>query len=133
MRIHFFLLSWYTNIPNYSLSYNVVYQLQIAHIIARKSRRNNGISHDMKKTLSLSCLLAAACFVVLFISVFVYIGLRVVSKEKDFILDNVDIARLWSKTITSFNSTFNCLIFYWKNKILRVEGTKVIKSMNICR
>jgi hypothetical protein len=31
------------------------------------------------------------------------------------------------------NSTFNCLIFFWKNKILRTEGMKLIKSMKICR
>jgi hypothetical protein len=31
------------------------------------------------------------------------------------------------------NSTCNCLIFFWKNKILRTEGMKVIKGMKICR
>ena len=106
-------------------------------IIARKSSRNNGISPEMKKTLSLknvsSCLLAVACFVVLSIPVFVYIALRVASKQKNFNLDNVDIAGLWAKTIASFNSTFNCLIFYWKNKILRTEGMKLIKGLRICR
>jgi hypothetical protein len=27
------------------------------------------------------------------------------------------------------NSTFNCLIFFWKNNILRTEGMKVIKNI----
>ena len=56
--------------------------------IARKSRRNNGVSPEMKKTFSLknvsSCLLAVACFVVLSIPVFVYIRLRITSKIKSF-------------------------------------------------
>ena len=101
--------------------------------IARKSRRNNGISPEMKKTFSLkntsSCLLAVACFVVLNIPVFVYIGLSMT----EFTLDNALLAGLWASTTTSMNSTCNCSIFYWKNKILRTEGMKVIKSMKICR
>jgi hypothetical protein len=104
--------------------------------IARKSRRNNGISPEMKKTFSLknisSCLLAVACFVVLNIPVVVYIGLSITSKDSST-LDSAFIVGLWAKTITLMNSTFNCLIFYWKNKILRTEGMKVIKSMKICR
>ena len=99
-------------------------------IIARKSRRNNGISPEMKKTFSLknisSCLLAVACFVVLSIPAFVRIGLGMTSK-------NSYIAVVWAKTIASFNSTFNCLIFYWKNKTLRAEGMKIIKGLKICQ
>ena len=104
--------------------------------IARKSRRNNGKSPEKKKTFSLknmsSCLLAVACFVVLSIPTFVYIGLRTSLKESST-LDDARIAGFWSKTFASMNSTFNCLIFYWKNKVLRTEGMKVIKSMKICR
>ena len=104
--------------------------------IARKTRRNNGISPEMKKSFSWknisSCLLAVACFVVLSVPVFVYIGLRT-NLKASATLDNGNIAALWAKTIASMNSTFNCLIFYWKNKVLRTEGMKVIKSMKICR
>ena len=104
--------------------------------VTRKRRRNSGISPEMKKTFSLknisSCLLAVACFVVLSIPTFVYIGLRTISKDPST-LDTAHIVGLWAKTITLMNSTFNCLIFYWKNKILRTEGMKVIKGMKVCR
>ena len=103
-------------------------------IMARKSRRNNRISPEMKKTFSLknisSCLLAVACFVLLSIPWFVYIGLRTNSGDS-WTLDDAHIAALWAITITSMNSTFNCLIFYWKNKILRIEAMKVIKGLRI--
>jgi hypothetical protein len=105
--------------------------------VARKSRRNNRISPETKKTFSLknisSCLLAVVCFVVLRIPVLVYIGLRITSTEKELNLDNALLAALWASTIGAMNSTCNCLIFYWKNKILRTEGMKVIKGMKICR
>ena len=102
--------------------------------IARKSRRSKGA---MKKSFSLknisSCLLAVVCLVVLSIPSFVYVGLRLTSKATTTTFNVVDLVGLWGKTIISFNSTFNCLIFYWKNKILRTEGMRVIKSLKICR
>ncbi len=101
-------------------------------IIARKSRRDNGISPEIKKTFSLknisSCLLAVACFVVLSIPTFVYIGLRITTKNPSTLAD-AEIAAFWSRTIPSMNSTFNCLIFYWKNKVLRAEGIRLLKRI----
>ena len=106
-------------------------------IIVRKSRRNNGISPKIKKTLSFknisSCLLAVACILVLSIPWSVYIGLAINSKETSTLSDSINLARLWGRTFASMNSTCNCLIFYWKNKILRTEGIKLIKGMKLCR
>ena len=105
--------------------------------VARKSRRNKEIPPEMKKSFSLknisSCLFAVACLVLLSITAFVYIGLRLTWKEDEFTLDDAHLAGLWFHTISSMNATFNCLIFYWKNKTLRTEGMKVIKSIKICR
>ena len=106
-------------------------------IIARKSRRNKEISSEMKRTVSLknisSCLLAAACLLVLSIPVSVYIALGIKSKETTKASDNAILARLWARIFISMNSTCNCLIFYWKNKLLRIEGMKLIKGMKPCR
>jgi hypothetical protein len=77
--------------------------------VARKSRRNTGISPEMKKTFSWknisSCLLAVACFVVLNIPVLVYIGLRITLTANELTLDNGILAGLWASTTTSMNST----------------------------
>ena len=104
--------------------------------VARKSRRNNEISPEMKKSFSLkkisNCLLVVACLSVLSIPTFVYTGLTLTSIDTEYILNNVEFVGLWAKTIASMNSTFNCLIFYWKNKTLRAEGMEVIKSIKIC-
>jgi hypothetical protein len=102
--------------------------------IARKSRRN-GLSFGMKK-FSLknvsNCLLAVACFLVLSIPLFVYIGLKRNSIRKTFALDHLNLLLLWIRTIGAMNGTFNCLIFYWRNKILRTEGMNVIKGLKLC-
>ena len=112
-------------------------------LVVRKSRKNKRISPDdiyapdMKKTFSLknisSCLLAVVCVVVLSIPTFVYIGLRINSPETKNTLDNAGLAALWTQTIALMNCTFNCLIFHRKNKVLRTEGLKVLKSLKICR
>ena len=105
-------------------------------LVVRKSRKNK-ISPEMKKTFSLknisSCLLVVACGVVVSIPWFVYIGLRINSPDTEYTLDNANVAGLWGKTMALMNCTFNCIIFYWKNKVLRTEGRKVLKSMKICR
>ena len=102
--------------------------------ISRKSRKNNQIAPEIEKSFSLknisSCLLAVVCLIVLSaIPLSVYIVLKLTSKEKAYTLDNAHLAALWARTTSSMNSSFNCLIFYWKNKILRAEGMKVIKSI----
>jgi hypothetical protein len=106
-------------------------------LVVRKSRKNKRISPVIKKTVSLknisSCLLVVACVVVLSIPTCVYIGLRINSPETANTLDNATVAGVWAITIASMNCTFNCLIFYWKNKVLRTEGLKVLKSLKICR
>ena len=106
-------------------------------LVVGKSHKNKRISPDMKKTFSLknisSCLLAVACVVVLSIPWCVYIGLRINSPETAYTLDNATLAGMWARTIVLVNCTFNCLIFYWKNKVLRTEGWKVLISLKICR
>ena len=106
-------------------------------LVVRKSRKNKRISSDMKKTFSLknvsSCLLVVVCVVVVSIPAGVYVGLRINSPETKDTLDNATLALIWTITISLMNCTFNCLIFYWKNKVLRTEGWKVLKSLKICR
>ena len=105
--------------------------------VARKSRKNKGILPEMKKSFSFrnisGCLLVVGCLLVLYIPNVVYIVLRLTSKARENTLDNAALAGIWSVTTAAMNSTFNCLIFYWKNKALRTEGMKVIKSIKISR
>ena len=93
-------------------------------LVVRKSSKNKRISPEIKKTFSLknisSCLLVVACLMVLSIPTFVYIGLRINSPGTAYTLDNANLASFWARTIASMNCTFNCLIFYWKNKVLYV-------------
>ena len=106
--------------------------------IIRKSRRDRGVLPEMKETFSLkdvsSCLLAVACYVTLSIPVFVYVGLSINYTQGTLAFDHhLNLVGYWAQTIASMNPTFNCIIFYWKNKVLRSEGLKVVKSIQILR
>ena len=103
-------------------------------LVVRKSQKDNKILHGKKKEYSTSkqnssCLLVVACFIVTSIPAFVYVVLD--SGKTAFSLDNANLASIWAETIALTNCTFNSLIFYWKNKTLRSEGLKVVKSMKI--
>ena len=103
------------------------------YMIARKSRRNKTKSPEMRRKFSLkkisNCLLSTACFTVLSIPIFVLIGLNMTSN----LFEERLILHYWVRTIPSINGTCNCLIFYWKNNVLRTEGMKVIKGIKVCR
>ena len=104
--------------------------------VIRKSRRHRGVSPETRgkfliKNIS-SCLLAVACYMTLSIPVFVGIGMTYA--QTTLTLDSrVHLIVVWCVALNSMNSTFNCLIFYWKNKVLRAEGWKVIKGIKIFR
>ena len=98
--------------------------------IVRKMRKNNVISPKVTTMVKLksisSCLLALACLVLLFIPTGIYIAYNYAEGSTSV---NVLISGTWASTILSMNSTFNSLIFYWKNKILRTEGMKMLKKL----
>ena len=79
------------------------------------------------KTIS-TCSLAVACFFIRCCPQIIYSALRLTSEAP---LNDRDVVlfRLWSNTFVSMNSTFNCLIFFWKNSILLREGMKIVKRL----
>ena len=110
-------------------------------IIAKSKRDNDRIASyndQERKTLKLhfkdisTCLLAVICFFVCSSPQMIYSTLRLTSKTP-FHDSRVIIFHLWSCTFVSMNSTFNCLIFFWRNSILRREGIKIISCIQSTR
>ena len=95
-----------------------------------KGIRRNAVAHDGKQEMKLknisSCFLAVACFVVLLIPTIIFIAFGFSEKPT---LITIKLSWLWTKTIISMNSTYNCLIFFWKNKILRMEAIRIINML----
>jgi hypothetical protein len=75
-----------------------------------------------------TCSLAVGCFFCCFCPYVIYAALGLASEtllsESQFLL-----FYLWSGTFCSLNSTFNCVIFFWRNSVLRREGIKIVNAL----
>ena len=88
-------------------------------------------SHEERKKRKINlknistCCLAVGCFFICSFPQIIYSVLRfteTVAYDRHGWLFN-----LWSTTLFTMNSTFNCLIFFWRNSVLRREGMKIAK------
>ena len=109
-------------------------------IIAKSKRENESVaptraatsSHPERKRRILifkhfsTCSLAVACFFICSLPQIIQSATRLTS-NKTFYDRQVLIFGIWAGTFFSMNSTFNCLIFFWRNSVLRREGMKVVK------
>ena len=73
-----------------------------------------------------TCSLAVGCFFVCSFPRIIYSATRLTS-NMPFYNRQVLLFNIWSVTSLFMNSTFNCLIFFWRNSILCREGKKIIK------
>ncbi len=73
-----------------------------------------------------TCSLAVGCFLLCSSPQIIYSALRLASGEPPS--NTKFLFVLWSNTLLSMNSTFNCLIFFWRNSILRQEGKRTINA-----
>ena len=77
-----------------------------------------------------TCLLAVCCFFfcslpAIGISIWVNISNPPTEDRQAILFD------IWASTFFSMNSTFNSLIFFWKNSTLRREGMKIVNNCGL--
>ena len=99
--------------------------------ISRKVRRRKAASHEQRITINLknisTCLLSVACIVLLSMPASVYIVFDITTKRES--TSNAGLSYIWAASICAMNCTFDSLIFFWKNKVLRIEGIKILKTL----
>ena len=112
------------------LNYNIL-------IIAKSKREvENSATTDGQKTRNKrklnsknisTCSIAIGCFFVCALPLNIYSVLRstgALSTERD-----IKLNRFRTVTLANMNFTLNCLIFFWRNSILRREGIKTVKCL----
>ena len=87
-----------------------------------EERKNRKINFKKIST----CSLTVGCFLMCSIPQIIWSIWSVASKAPSNDTQAI-MLNIWSTTFVSMNSTFNCLILFWRNSILRREGTKIIK------
>ena len=109
-------------------------------MIARKVRRDIASRGDNTSSPEIStlrdnlkkistCLLAVGCLFLLYIPVFIFIAFHLAG----FKFGENTIFKMvifWTRTVSNANSTLNCLIFFWKDDVLRREGKKAVKALS---
>ena len=78
-----------------------------------------------------TCSLAVACYFLCCCPYIAYLAFRRLGSEEQSYDGQVLFFNLWATTFGSVNSTLNCVIFFWRNSVLRHEGMKIIKALNI--
>ncbi len=116
-------------------------------LVAKQHRENNvsnvvsPCSDDRKKKKKLillefkkafTCFLAVICFLLCSLPGIV-ISWLCLAWNTPLYDEKVLHLTLWMPTISSMNATFNCLILFWKNQLLRHEGMKTIKCFQPAR
>ena len=97
-------------------------------VIARKVHREREVSPGKRTTMNLknisTALWAVACTLLLSIPISFDIAFELAGK-----FTNANLSCTWSFTCVAMNFTLNSLILFWKNKILRTEGIKILKTL----
>ena len=110
----------------------------ISRKVCRESaRRRDSTSSPAASTLSVNlktispCLLSVGWFMLAYIPVgLVYVVMFTQNLKSHN--TSIKMARFWTGTVACTNSTVNCLIFFWKNDVLRREGMKTVKDLKDC-
>ena len=99
--------------------------------ISKEVRRRNATSPEKRTTINLksisTCSLVVACLVVLSIPASVYTAFNIIVTNRQG--SSARLSRIWATTIFTINGTFNSLIFFWKNNILRTEGINTLMTL----
>ncbi len=122
----------------FSLLFLCMYSNYKMYVIAKSKREDQtvgpttatSVDENRKELISnlkniCTCSWAVGCFFFCSCPGIIYSILRLAS-ETPFHDRQVLLFYTWTGTFLSMNSTFNCLIFFWRNSSLRREGIKIV-------
>ena len=97
--------------------------------MARKVNRERAVSPGTETALKFknisTGLWMVTCLMLLYIPFSFVIAFTLTEKSSN----TLKLFYIWTLTYITINSTLNSLIFFWKNKVLRTEGIKILKIL----
>ena len=129
---------WLITFPTYHIIFCAIFSplfffvnYKLFKVVARARTNNAKSPKTIAKVEHISCcLLVVACYLMFSIPGFVYSALGSMEQRTSV---NAKLSWVWGSTVAAMNSTFNCLIFFWRNKILRKEAMKIFNLMQYHR
>ena len=98
-------------------------------IIVRKVHRERAVSPEKRTTVNLQNISIALWIVACLMLLYIPTSFNIVFNLADKSTNTIRLSYIWSYTCITMNSTLNSLIFFWKNKVLRIEGIKILKTL----
>ena len=97
--------------------------------LTRKMHRRQAVSPERRTTIEFknisSTLWTVACLALLSIPNSLYVAFSLTDESRNA----KQLSYIWAFTCYTINSTLNGLIFFWKNKVLRTEGMKILTTL----
>ena len=95
--------------------------------------QNDNVQDKQRNKLSpkniSTCILAVACFILCALPGMIFNGIIFSQGKSTFDKDHYKVFLLWIRTLITMNSSFNTLVFFWKNSTLRKEGKQILKKI----
>ena len=98
-------------------------------IIARKVRPERAATSGKRKTKNFKNISTALWLVSCLMLLYIPTSLNIAFNLARMSTNTINLSYIWSYTCNTMNSTLNALIFFWKNKVLRAEGVKILKQI----
>ena len=99
------------------------------YMISIKVRREKATSPEKRTKVNLksisTCLLAVVILVLLSSLAGIY---ALFGSFEKITSTSARLFDVWARTVYTMNCTSNSLVFFWKNKVLRAEGRKILKT-----
>ena len=100
-------------------------------IFVRKVHRERAVSPEKKTTVNLKSismgLWIVACLMLF--SIPIYMSVYIVFNVAKDSTNTIRFSFICILTSATMNCTLNSLVFFWKNKVLRTEGIKILKTL----
>ena len=93
----------------------------------RRKRQNKRPKLSLQSVST--CILAVTCFTLCALPGMVFNGLNILMGKERFGKDNFQLIVFWVGTLLTLNSSFNSLVFFWKNPMLREEGQQLLRKL----
>ena len=108
-------------------------------LVAKSKRMNQAVpssTHDGKRSRIWSrkfttCSFTVICYFICSCPSLAFAILRLTSLKAHFLNRQVILFNLWANTSFLMNSTLNCLIFFWRNSILRLQAMTMLKCSRL--
>ena len=98
-------------------------------IVARNVRRKRAVPPGKRKTQNFKNISTALWVVACLMLLYIPTSLSIAFYLSRMSTNTINLSYIWTSTCSTMNCTLNTLIFFWKSKVLRTEGIRILKTL----